>query len=124
MSNLLHRLESLLSTPTPAARVVVPAEHRRVQDALSGALGEKVIVRPWIDGSLAVVVPVRAFVPNGLRMVESAVPGHRSTLTGSAHAVAGAERRLGKLIGEGWGTRLVDFDPDTNAAVFTVFTHA
>lgn len=97
---------------------------RRIQDALSGVVGERVIVKPWIDGSLAVVVPARLFVPNGLRVVESAVPGHPGTLSGTEKAVAGAERRLAKLIGEGWGTRLVDYIPNTGDAVFSVFSYA
>ena len=125
MSALLDRLNSLLSTPPAApAKPQVPEDHRRIQDALSGAVAEKVIVRPWIDGSLAAVVPSRVFVPNGLRVVESAVPGHQATLTGTAHAVANAERRLAKLVGEGWGARLVDYDPAANVAVFTLVSHA
>jgi hypothetical protein len=115
MSHLVSRLDHLLDA-TPV--------WRSVQDALSGAVGERVIVKPWIDGSLAAVVPARVFVPNGLRVVESAVPGHLGTLSGSERAVAGAERRLAKLIGEKWGARLVDFIPETGDAVFTVFSHA
>ena len=68
------------------------------------------IVKPWIDGRTAVVVPARVFVPNGLKVVESAVPSHPPTLAGTPYAVAGAERRLAKLIGEGYGARLVVFD--------------
>jgi hypothetical protein len=120
MSNLLDKLDQMLSAP---AREQTVSEQRRIQDALSGAVGEKVIVRPWVDGQLAAVVPARLFVPNGIRVVESVVPGHPTTLTGTPHAVAGAERRLAKMIGEKWGTRLVDFDPVSQAAVFTLFHH-
>ncbi len=116
MSDLLSRLESLLPSPI--------GEERRIQDSLSGAVGEKVIVKPWIDGRTAVVVPARVFVPNGLKVVESAVPSHPPTLAGTPYAVAGAERRLAKLIGEGYGARLVDFIPQTGDAVFTVVTYA
>lgn len=121
MSNLLSRLDEMLSVP---AKVEVPPEHRRVQDALSGAVGEKVVVRPWIDGNLAVAVSAKVFVPNGLRMVESAVAARPGTLAGTTHAVANAERRLAKMIGEGWGARLVDFDDRNQLLVFTVFQHA
>lgn len=123
MSTLLERLNSLLERPA-AAPAVPPAEpaHRAAQDVLSGALGEKIVVRPWVDGTPAAVVPSKVFIPNGLRVVESAVPGHPAVLAGTPHAVANAERRLAKLLGEGHGCRLVDFDPATGDAVFTILS--
>jgi len=123
-SNLLSQIDQFLAAPGKVAeRASSAAEqpvHRKLRDALSGALRERVLVKPGVNGGLTAAVPVAALVANGLRVVENAVPGQAPILSGTIHAVANAERRIAKMCGEGYGTRLEGFDPERRVAIFQV----
>lgn len=127
-SNLLTRIDRLLADPKSVVEKVEKSApsaaeqpvHRRIRDAISGALREKVVVKPGVAGGITAAVPVAALVANGIRIAENAVPGQPAVLSGTIHAVANAERRIAKMCGEGYGARLEGFDPERRVAIFQV----
>lgn len=130
--SILAKIDRALAAPrrSPTAQPGGPADvvgersvHRKLQDALSGALREKCTVCE-AGGSVIVTVPASVLVSNGVRVAENAIEGGPSILTGTVRAVANAERRIAKLMGEGIGTRLCSYDPARKVAIFTVIDAA
>jgi len=120
--NLLAKIDARLSSrrASPAAESSgEQSVHRPLQDALSGALRERCSV-VVTSGTILASVPASALVSNGVRIAENAIAGGPSILTGTVRAVANAERRIAKMLGKGWDTRLRSYDPAKQTAVFEV----
>ncbi len=115
MSKLTERIaEAIKHTPKDLS------EARILQDALSGAFGSRVRVKPWTDGNLRALVPADALTASGITVAESIIAGASPILTGTPKAVENAERRLAKRAGPGWSAKLAEFDAPNHRVVFEV----
>lgn len=119
MPSVLLRIESMLGTESQKAEPSVHPQAKSLQDSLSGAFGESVRVKMWMDGTLRALVPVKQLVTSGLVVSES-VLGDGAVLSGTADAVKNAERRVAKRAGEGWLAELSAFDVSSRLAVFSL----
>lgn len=112
----LLRLEAV-SRRLPSPEQVVRA---KIRDNLSGAFGRKVMVKEGIDGGLFALIPAPVFKSSGLTIQRSVVPGAKPILVGEDTAVANAERRVAKRLGEGWIAHLAEYEPYNALAVFAL----
>lgn len=130
LNQLLSRIDRALTERSSVAPSLKPERsplQARVQDALSGALGEAIDVRLSKDAPHGVIVdmPVGHLKASGLRFVESAIPSRSGrsgrSLAGSLVAVKNAEGRVSNIIGEGLSVRALDYDADPSTPQIVSF---
>jgi hypothetical protein len=107
-----------MSLTNLANLVARPSRHQSRASRLTESLSLPVTALPAEVGKpLLLVVPFPALKSSGLQVVEAIAPATK-VLTGKDDAVANAENRVSKALGE--KASLVGLDPSTGGVVFQV----
>lgn len=107
-----------MSLTNLANLVALPTIHANRAIRLTESLGVTVVALPVSRGTpLLLAVPFPALKSSGLQVVEAIAPDTK-VLTGKGDAVANAENRIAKALGE--KVTLVGLDPTNSSVMFEV----